>query len=94
MSLVTAEFQGNANSMEALTARGAALQKEYEQQAEKANALAARIKLLEENNRGNNKVTDEYRATLTRTKAAMINLEREIQTNNKYLDEARHSAPK
>lgn len=92
MSLVTAEFQGNANSMEALTARGAALQKEYEQQAEKANALAARIKLLEENNRGNNKVTDEYRATLTRTKAAMINLEREIQTNNKYLDEARHSA--
>lgn len=92
MSLVTAEFQGNANSMEALTARGAALQKEYEQQAEKANALAARIKLLEENNRGNNKVTDEYHATLTRTKAAMINLEREIQTNNKYLDEARHSA--
>ena len=92
MSLVTAEFQGNANSMEALTARGAALQKEYEQQAEKANALAARIKLLEENNRGNNKVTDEYRATLTKTKAAMINLEREIQTNNKYLDEARHSA--
>lgn len=92
MSLVTAEFNGNANSMEALISRGDLLQKEYAQQEEKARALADRIKLLEENNRGNNKVTDEYRATLTRTRAAMINLEREIQANNKYLDEAKRSA--
>ena len=40
MSLVTAEFNGNANSMDALSERGAILQREYEQQAEKARALA------------------------------------------------------
>lgn len=68
------------------------MQREYDQQSEKANGLADRIKLLEENNRGASEEADKYRATLNRTKAAMIELEREIQDNNRYLDEARQSA--
>ena len=32
MALVTAEFKGNANSMEALTAKGQLLRREYDQQ--------------------------------------------------------------
>lgn len=92
MKVLTASFEGNANSMEALTQRGSILQKQYDQQAEKANALADRIKKLEEAGKGNNKVTDEYRIKLKNTQAAMLGLEREIQDNNRYLDEARHSA--
>lgn len=92
MRLTTAEFQGNANSLEALTAKNEKLNEVYEQQKAKAEGLAARIELLEKNNLGASKAADDYRAKLNNTKAAMINLEREIQTNNKYLDEARHSA--
>ena len=92
MRLTTAEFQGNANSLEALTAKNEKLNEVYEQQNAKAEGLAARIKLLEKNNLGASKAADDYRAKLNNAKAAMINLEREIQTNNKYLDEARHSA--
>lgn len=92
MRLTTAEFQGNANSLEALTAKNEKLNEVYEQQKAKAEGLAARIELLEKNNLGASKAADDYRAKLNNTKAAMINLEREIQANNKYLDEARHSA--
>ena len=94
VKLLTAEFEGNANSMEALTQKGNLLQAQYDQQKEKAAALADRIKKLEEAEKGNNKVTDEYRIKLKNTQAAMIGLKREIQDNNRYLDEARSSADK
>lgn len=92
MKLTTAEFQGNANSLEALTAKNEKLNEIYEQQKAKAEGLAARIELLEKNNLGASKAADEYRAKLNNTKAAMINLEREIQDNNRYLAEAQRSA--
>lgn len=92
MRLTTAEFQGNANSLEALTAKNEKLNDIYEQQKAKAEGLAARIKLLEENNLGASKAADDYRAQLNNTKAAMINLERQIRDNNRYLDEARRSS--
>ena len=92
MKLLTAEFKGKANSMDYLTRKGDLLKKDYDQQAEKAKGLADRIKLLEKNNRGATEEADRYRIQLNKTKAAMIDLERELEDNNRYLDEARHSA--
>lgn len=92
MKVTTAEFQGNANSLEALTAKNEKLNEVYEQQKAKAEGLAARIELLEKNNLGASKAADDYRAKLNSTRAAMLNLEREIQDNNRYLDEAKRSA--
>ena len=92
MKLLTAEFKGQANSMDYLTRKGDLLKKDYDQQAEKAKGLADRIKLLEKNNRGATEEADRYRIQLNKTKAAMIDLERELEDNSRYLDEARHSA--
>lgn len=39
MSLATAEFKGQANSMEALTTKGRLLQQQYDQQKAKVQAL-------------------------------------------------------
>lgn len=94
MKLVTAQFEGQANSMEALTAKGDLLQKEYDQTAEKVKALE---KALEDSTEAYGEAdarTDKYRQSLNRAKTDLVNLERELQDNAKYLDEARESADK
>lgn len=94
MKLLTAQFDGQANSMDYLTKKAELLQRDYDQQKEKAEGLAARIKLLEKNNLGASKAADEYRITLNRTNAVMIELDREIKNNARYLEEAERSTDK
>ena len=89
MALVTAQFDGQANSMEALTAKEDILKREIEQQTEKVKALESALQDATEAYGDNDKRTDKYRQSLNRAKVELIDLERELQDNTKYLDEAR-----
>lgn len=92
MALVTAEFKGNANSLDALTAKGRVLQQQYAQQAEKVKALEKAVADASDAYGEADKRTDDYTRQLNYAKAALADLNREIQDNERYLDEAKRSA--
>ena len=92
MALVTAEFKGNANSIEALTAKGQLLRREYDQQAEKVRALERAVEDASEAYGEADSRTDAYRRQLNYARAALSDLNAEIQDNERYLDEAKRSA--
>ena len=94
MALTTAEFKGQANTMEALTAKGNLLRREYEQQAEKVKALERAVEDASEAYGEADSRTDAYRRQLNYAKTALANLNDEIQDNERYLDEAKRSADK
>lgn len=92
LSLATAEFKGQANSMEALTAKGRLLQQQYDQQKAKVAALEKAVQEASEAYGEADSRTDNYRRQLNYAKAALIELNDEIQQNEQYLNEARRSA--
>lgn len=92
VSLAAAEFKGQANSMEALTTKGRLLQQQYDQQKAKVQALEQAVQDAADAYGDADKRTDEYRRQLNYAKAALVNLNSEIQQNEKYLDEAKRSA--
>ena len=92
MALATAEFKGNANSMEALTAKGQLLRREYDQQAEKVRALERAVEDASEAFKDAPEKVDKYKQQLNYAKTALANLNSEIQDNERYLDEAKRSA--
>lgn len=94
MSLVDAEFKGQANSMDALTAKNKILRREQEQQAEKVKALERAVKDAADAYGENDKRTDNYRQQLNRAKKELIDMNDALDENEKYLDEARKSADK
>lgn len=92
MTLANAEFKGQANSMEALIKKGDILKREYAQQEEKVKALEKAVADSAEAYGEADKRTDGYRQQLNNAKAQLINLNREINDNEKYLKEASDSA--
>lgn len=92
MTLVDATFKGQANTTEALTAKHKVLQGSVEQQREKVRALTQAVEDATQAYGDNDKRTDGYRQSLNRAKAELINLNRELEDNERYLDEARKSA--
>ena len=92
MGLVDAEFKGQANSMDALTAKNKILRREQEQQAEKVKALERAVKDAADAYGENDKRTDNYRQQLNRAKKELIDMNDALDDNEKYLDEARKSA--
>lgn len=94
MGLVDAEFKGQANSMDALTAKNKILRREQEQQAEKVKALERAVKDAADAYGENDKRTDNYRQQLNRAKKELIDMNEALDENEKYLDEARKSADK
>ena len=94
MSLVDAEFKGQANSMDALTEKNKILRREQEQQVEKVKALERAVKDAADAYGENDKRTDNYRQQLNRTKKELIDMNDALDENEKYLDEARKSADK
>lgn len=91
MAVVTDEFRGQANSAEALTEKGKVLQKMHEQQAEKVRALEQAVADSTEVLGEANQRTDYYRQQLNRAKVELSRLNREVEDNARYLDEARRS---
>lgn len=92
MTAVTAEFKGQANTLEALTAKGQLLRREYDQQAAKVKALEKNVAEASEVLGEADKRTDYYRRELNYARAALSDLNAEIQDNERYLDEAKRSA--
>lgn len=92
MTLADATFKGQANTTKALTDKHKVLQGSVEQQREKVRALTQAVEDATQAYGDNDKRTDGYRQSLNRAKAELINLNRELQDNERYLDEARKSA--
>ena len=74
MSLVDAEFKGQANSMDALTAKNKILRREQEQQVEKVKALERAVKDAADAYGENDKRTDNYRQQLNRAKKELLDM--------------------
>ena len=92
MTLVDATFRGQANTTEALTAKHKVLQGSVEQQREKVRALTQAVEDATQAYGDNDKRTDGYRQSLSRALAELIDLNRELEDNERYLDEASKSA--
>ena len=92
MTLVDATFMGQVNTTEALTAKHKVLQGSVEQQREKVRALRQAVEDATQAYGDNDKRTDGYRQSLNRAKAELADLNRELQDNERYLDEASKSA--
>lgn len=60
MSLVTAEFSGQANTVDALSAKNRVLRQQYDQQAEKVKLLEKAVREASETYGDADKRTDEY----------------------------------
>lgn len=88
MALVTAEFKGQANSLEALTAKDKILREQLEQQTEKMRALEEAVKEAAEAYGEQDKRTDSYKQSLNAAKIAVTNLTRELEENEKQMKNA------
>ena len=87
-------FKGQANTMEALTAKDKLLRKEIEQQEEKVRALEQAVSDASEAYGDNDKRTDSWRQSLNKAKTELIKMNRELEDTDQYLDEAKRSADK
>ncbi|MBQ8389993.1 MAG: hypothetical protein IJX52_03325, partial [Oscillibacter sp.] len=86
-----ASFRGQANTVEALTAKDRLLRKEIEQQTEKVWALEKAMDRAADAYGDNDKRTEEYRQSLYKAKRELVDMEDELKDTDKYLDEARRS---
>lgn len=85
-------FKGQANTTEALTAKGDLLRREVEQQTEKVRALEQAVRESADAYGETDAKTDKYREQLTRARTELLKMERELDDTEKYLDEAARSA--
>lgn len=92
MGLVEETFRGQANSVEALTAKGELLRREVEQQEEKVRALEGALKEATDAYGETDKRTDDFRQSLNRAQRDLLQMNRELEDTDRYLDEARRSA--
>ena len=94
LSYTEASFRGQANSVEALTAKDRLLRKEIEQQTEKVRALEKAMDRSADAYGDNDKRTEDYRQSLYKAKRELVDMQDELKDTDKYLDEARRSTDK
>lgn len=90
MRKVTAQYKDNANSVEALTAKGEVLEKELISRREKVEAYR---KALEEEIKANGESSERAQSltrSLNNAEAQLYNTESAIRHNNEALEEAQH----
>lgn len=92
MGLVEAQFKGQANSMDALTAKDKLLRQEIEQQEIKVKALEQALQDASQAYSETDRRTDSYRQQLNKAKTELVNMNRELEDTDKYLDEAKKSS--
>ena len=92
MAKVSAEFDGQANSAEALRKKQAILQQQYDQQKEKVQALARILESAKSAYDENSDVVLSYQRQLNTATVELIKFDRELKNTDKYLDEAAQSA--
>lgn len=94
MGAVDAEFKGQANTMDALTAKNKILRREHEQQIEKVRALEQAVEDASHTYNEGDLQLDKWRQQLNRAKKELFETNSALDENEKYLDEARKSADK
>src|SRR5574344_237044 len=92
LKLSESEFKGQANTVDALTAKDKLLKDQIEQQKVKVDALTQAVKDSAEAYGDTDKRTDSYRQQLNNAKIALNNLNGDLKDNGKYLDEAKSSS--
>lgn len=88
MKLVQSQFDKNDNSVEALTARNATLNKQIDAQKEKINTLKAALENAASSFGENDRRTQAWQVQLNNAQAALNKMEREVAQNNQALDNA------
>ena len=88
MKLVTAQFDKNDNSVEALTARQGALTKEIDAQKSKIETLRAALANAQESFGENDRRTQAWQIQLNNAEAALISIQKELDDNTAALDRA------
>src|SRR5574344_986542 len=94
LKLSESEFKGQANTVDALTAKDKLLKDQIEQQKVKVDALTQAVKDSAEAYGDTDKRTDSYRQQLNNAKIALNNLNDDLKTNKNHLDEAKNSSDK
>lgn len=92
LKAVSAEFSGNANSIEALTKKGEILKKQYDEQVKMIQTLNGALDKAKETYGENSNQVKNWQIKLNNAYAELAKLDGEIQNNNKYLEEAKASA--
>lgn len=89
MTIVTSEFVGNEESVEALTAKGEVLNKMYDTQTEKVEEMRNAIEKMREGYKGNEEKLEKWEKDLKKNEAALAKTRAEIFRNNSAIDEAK-----
>lgn len=92
LQLTDEQFKGQANSVEALTAKNKLLRDEIAQQRVKVESLERAVEDAAAAYGEADSRTDKYRQSLTRAKTDLLRLNNELDDNSRYLDEAKSSA--
>ena len=87
MNLVSAQFDKNDKSVQAVTARNAVLNKEIEAQKDKISTLKQALANASESFGDTDKRTQAWAIQLNNAEAELIGMEKELDINNKSLDE-------
>lgn len=92
LALVEAQFKGQLNSVEALTAKDKVLRREVEQQTEKVRALEQALKDAAQVYGEDSNQVLKYQNQLNRAKTELTGMNQALSDNSRYLEEARASA--
>ena len=88
---LSAEYQGNSDSLDFLTKKGEGLQTMLDQQKEKVAQLQEAVKWAAQEYGEASTKTQSYAAQLASAETSVLNLERAIQDNNKAVDQQIYS---
>lgn len=91
-ALSEAQFKGQANTLDALTAKNKLLVQSIDQQKEKIKQLAQAVVDSAAVYGEGSTTTDKYRQQLNRAQAELIEMNRALADNSKYLKEAQDSS--
>lgn len=94
MKRADAEFRGQANSIEALTTKNDLLREAQQKQIDKIAKLQTAIEDCGEAYGENDEAVMRFKRQLEKAETDLINLNDELNSNERYLDEARTSADK
>lgn len=92
MKVVSATFEGNADSIEAMTAKQDVLNKRLEEQKKKVAEAEAALKKYQDAGQGTSEAAKKMETSLNYARAAMIKTENEIRNLDAGLEEARNAS--
>lgn len=88
MNLVASQFDKQDKSVEAITARNRVLNKEIDTQKQKIDTLEQALATATASFGGNDRRTQQWQIQLNNARAALNDMEKELDENNRALKEA------